>query len=300
MIIPAGDTTITILVVTTPRSLIATAVRFTRTVIGPGAALVARLISPNIPVRHTHRITGAAARHAHMLVPTAVVPRASSDPVSSGKARRAAIGGIMNQAGVRPRMVLRIGVLLPAHALPVAQVEPRPVQIIPEVREVLPPARVVVVRREDRRRQAIKCRSHRHRVNRSRLVQAPVRPHRLHAFSPRHRADSRLRGNQVAARCEPCPPACQLHEFPGAHRPRPLVAARQDAAAVGDGLVGGEANRADTNSSLKQTEGPDSLRFSLCQGRSIILQKRYILCRFPGSFSLEGKIGSRLSRSSKI
>ncbi len=300
MIILAGDTTITIPVVTTPRSLIATAVRFTRTAIGMGVASVARLISPDVRVRHTHRITGAGIRHAPTLVPTVVVPRDSSDPVSSGKARRAAIGGMMNRAVVRPRIVLRIGVLLPAPTLPVVQVGRRPVHIIPEVREVLPPARVVAVRREDHRRRAIKCRSHRHRANRPSLVQASVRPHRLHAFSPRHQADLRLPGNQVAARCEPCPPACQLHEFPGVHRPRPLVAARQDAAAVGDGLVGGEANRADTNSSLKQTEGPDSLRFSLCQGRSIILQKRYILCRFPGSFSLEGKIGSRLSRSSKI
>jgi hypothetical protein len=63
----------------------------------------------------------------------------------------------------------------------------------------------------------------------------------------------RLRGNQVAARCEPCPPACQLHEVPEAHRPRPHVAVREDAAAAGDGLVGGETNRADTNILLKQT-----------------------------------------------
>ena len=276
MIIPADDTTIAIPVVTTPRSLIATAARSTRTAIGTGAASVARLISPDIRVRHTHRITGAGIRRAHTPVPTVVVPRDSS-----GKARRAAIGGMMNQAGVRPR----IGVLPPAPTLPVAQVGLRPIHIIPEVREVLPPARVVAVRREDHRRLAIKCRSHRHRANRPSLVQASVRPHRLHAFSPRHRADLRLPGNQVAARCEPCPPACQLHEVPEAHRPRPLVAAREEAAAVGDGLVGGEANRADTNISLKQTEGPDSLRFCVCPGRSTIIQKRYILRRFLMRFS---------------
>lgn len=281
MIIPADDTTITIPVVTTPRSLIATAARSTLTAIGTGAASVARLISPDIRVRHTHRITGAGIRRAHTPVPTVVVPRDSSDPVSSGKARRVAIGGMMNQAGVRPR----IGVLPPAPTLPVAQVGLRPVHIIPEVREVLPPARVAAVRREDHRRLAIKCRSHRHRANRPSLVQASVRPHRLHAFSLRHRADLRLPGNQVAARCEPCPPACQLHEVPEAHRPRPLVAAREEAAAVGDGLVGGEANKADTNISLKQTEGPDSLRFCVCPGRSTIIQKRYILRRFLMRFS---------------
>jgi len=275
MIIPADDTTITIPVVTTPRSLIATAARSTRTAIGTGAASVARLISPDIRVRHTHRITGVAARHAHIPVPTVVVPRDSSDPVSLGKARRAAIGGMMNQAGVRPR----IGVLLPAPTLPVAQVGLRPVHIIPEVREVLPPARVVAVRREAHRRPAIKCRSHRHLANRSSLVQASVRPHRLHAFSPRHRADLRLPGNQVAARCEPCPLAYQLHEVPEAHRPRPLVAA------VGDGLVGGEANRPDTNSILKQTEGPDSLRFCVYPERSIMFPERYILRRFLVRFS---------------
>ena len=277
MIIPADDTTITIPVVTTPRSLIATAARSTRTAIGTGAASVARLISPDIRVRHTHRTTGASIRHAHIPVPTVVVvPRDSSDPVSSGKARRVAIGGMKNQAGVRPR----IGVLLPAPILPVAQVGLRPVHIIPEVREVLPPARVAAVRREDHRRLVIKRRSHRHPANRSSLVQASVRPHPLHAFSPRHRGDLRLPGNQVAARCEPCPPACQLHEVPEAHRPHPLVAAREEAAAVGDGLVGGEANRPDANRILKETEGPDSLRFCVCPGRSIMFRIRRFLVRF--------------------
>ena len=272
MIIPADDTIITIPVVITPRSLIATAGRFTRMAIGTGTASVARLISPDIRVGHPHPITGAAAPRAHTPVPTVIVLRDSSDPVFSGKVRRVAIGGMMNQTGVRPRIVLRIGVLLPAPALPVARAGLCPVQIIPEVREVLPPARVGAVRCEVHRRQAIKCRSHRHRAHRDSLVQVSVRPHRLHAFSPRHRADLRLPGNQVAARCEPCPPVCQLHEVPGAHRPRPLVATREDVAAAGDGLVGGEANRPDTEISLKQTEGPDSLRFLCVHGGALFFK----------------------------